>query len=203
MKVSRGKAEFVALVDDTRALATQHPTSAHALALLAEVEHNAGNADAALMAAEKAIAINPKHLNAQLQRGIALAALAPKADKPEAAWAKARSQFAKVNRMENDHPVPLIWYFRTFVDQGKRPDDDAIAGLEWALALAPFDLSLRFNVARTQMNLGRMDDALLTLQPLVSNPHNARLRSSAAKLIQAIKAGTGNKTDGDTEAEES
>lgn len=154
LKAARTKDEFAEMIPDARVLAAQHGGSAQVLALLAEVEQNSGNAAEALAAADKAVAVDAKHLNAQLQRGFALADLAPDAEKPEVAWGKARAQFVKVNRLENDHPVPLIWYFRSYVDQAKRPDDLAIAGLERALVLAPFDLSLRFNVARAQMNWG-------------------------------------------------
>lgn len=186
LKVARNKDEFAAIVPPMRTLAAQHPSSAEVQALLAEAELAADNGAEALVAADAAVALDKKSLNGQLQRAFALANLAPDSDKPEAAWSKARAQFVKVNRMENSHPVPLIWYFRSYVDQGQRPDDLAIAGLELALTLAPFDLGLRMNVAKAQLNLGRFADARSTALPLASNPHNAGLRQAASELIALL-----------------
>ena len=63
------------------------------------------------------------------------------------AWLAARKHFVSVNQIENDHPIPLIYYYLSFVGQDKEPSKAALDGLEWALELAPYDDRVRMMVA--------------------------------------------------------
>ncbi|OYX16815.1 MAG: hypothetical protein B7Z07_01895 [Sphingomonadales bacterium 32-67-7] len=63
-----------------------------------------------------------------------------------AAFDEAVKPFIALNRLEPDHPLPLVYYFRSFVQAGRTPNPTAVRGLERAAELAPFDLGLRFNL---------------------------------------------------------
>ena len=109
------------------------------LAALAEAEFDAGNDDAAIAAADGALAIDPKQINAHIQKGYALAHKVESGALPKESWKDVRIQFIKANGVENDHPIPLVQFYLTYLKQGEPPTKNAIAGLEWALELAPFD----------------------------------------------------------------
>ena len=180
--------QAAALLPKAQAVAQQYPKSAAVLAALAEAEVDAGNSAAAIAAADAAIAIDAKQINAQLQKGYALANLASSgSDDQLKAWNAVRAQFLKVNAIENDHPIPLVRYYLTYRQQGNEPTKNAVEGLEWALQLAPFDMGLRMTVATQQMSDKRFDAAIATLGPAAANPHNAQLRDVASRLIAVAK----------------
>lgn len=135
------------LVVEAREIAARFPNDPGVLTALAEAEYDAGNDDAAIMAADRAIAIDPMRPNAYVQKGYALFRKAENADDPETAYSEAMKAFSALNRIENDHPVPLIYYYRSFVERGLPPNENARHALEWASRLAPFDQGLAMNAA--------------------------------------------------------
>ena len=139
--------EALQLLPEARRVAALHPDDAAVLAALAEAEFDAGNDDAAIAAADAAVAIDPQQINAHIEKGYALARKVESGSLPRQAWQDVRRQFIKANGVENDHPVPLVQFYLTYLQQGERPTQNAIDGLEWALQLAPFDDSLRWLVA--------------------------------------------------------
>jgi tetratricopeptide (TPR) repeat protein len=172
------------LLPEARAVAAKFPNSAPVLSALAEAEHDAGNDDAAIKAADAAVGIDPANVNALLQKGYAMARKAEDAKDGKKAWAAVRAQFLKVNKIENDHPIPLIRYFESYGQNGDEPTDNALKGLVWALELAPFDKGLRFNVAQALINKGEYDDAIVTLKPIANDSHNEEM----GKVVQALIA---------------
>ena len=52
-------------------------------------------------------------MTALIQKGYALTRMAAKT-KTDEAWQAARRHFVSVNRIENDHPIPLIYYYLAF-----------------------------------------------------------------------------------------
>lgn len=195
-----------ALVPEVRAIATKFPENAAVLSELAEAEFDAGNNDAAIAAADKALAVEPTNINAMLQKGYAMARLAENADDDAdpKRWTKVRSQFVKVNKLENDHPIPLINFYRTYIEQGETPPEIAMSGLEHALELAPFDVGLRMNVAQQQLFAGRNEVAIETLKPLAYSPHDSELAAIALQMIETAKAApkAGDEAEEDTMQED-
>jgi tetratricopeptide (TPR) repeat protein len=183
MVSKRGVDEKLAktILPKIQAVAAKYPADAFVLATLAEAEFDAGNDDAAIAAADKALAIDTKNIDALIQKGYALMrkAQASTADKD---WSGVRKHFLSINAVENDHPIPLIYYYRSFVEQGKKPPENAFQGLEWALELAPFDGELRWNLARNYIERKRYADAVVALRPLAFDPH--RDNEEAAKLLK-------------------
>jgi tetratricopeptide (TPR) repeat protein len=180
--------EALQLVPEARRVAALHPKDAAVLAVLAQAEFDAGNDDAAIAAADAAVAIDPQQVNAHIQKGYALAHKVESGALPKEAWKDVRRQFIKANAVENDHPVPLVHFYLTYIRQGEQPTQNAIDGLEWALALAPFDASLRWLVAQEMVAGRRYREAAQTLGPLAYSPHPGRNTEEALKLLKDVEA---------------
>lgn len=179
-------AEAAQLVIEARAIAARYPDDAGVLTALAEAEYDAGDDDAAIAAASRALALDPARTNAYVQQGLALFRQAAKAPNRAAAVAKAMQPFEKLNALENDHPLPLIYYYQSYVRRGVTPPENARAALERAAQLAPFDTALTFNVALMLLSEGKLALARSVLQPVAVNPHGGRLASNAQQLIAKL-----------------
>jgi len=135
------------LLPEAREIAARFPNDPGVLAALAEAEYDAGNDQAAISAADRTLAIDPGAKNAYVQKGFALFRLAKKADDADVAYTAAMQPFLALNHRENDHPLPLIYMYRSFIMQGAMPSENARHALERASELAPFDQSLAMDVA--------------------------------------------------------
>jgi tetratricopeptide (TPR) repeat protein len=186
IRSKRGVNETTAaeLVLDARVVAGKYPDEPAVQAALAEAEYDAGNDEAAISAADKALTKEPGSMTALVQKGYALTRIAKETDTSEA-WQAARRHFVSVNRIENDHPIPLIQYYLGFMEQGKEPTKAALDGLEWALELAPYDPRVRMMVARRQMQDKRFANAIRTISPLAHNPHAGEDNPAIALLEKA------------------
>ncbi len=183
--VNSGQA--AALVVRARAVAAKFPADPEVQAAIAEAEFDAGNHAEAIAAADRAITADPKTKNAFVQKGLALFALASKADDQAGAYKKAMEPFSALNKLENDHPYPLMYYYRSFVERGQEPTKTARHALERASVLAPFDLDLAFNVAKMLAQEGKITLARTQLQPVASNPHGGSLATEAKALSDYLK----------------
>lgn len=180
--------EALQLLPEARRVAGLHPDDATVLTALAEAEFDAGNDDAAIAAADAALAIDPQQVEAHIQKGYALSHKVESGALPQEAWRDVRRQFIKANGVENDHPVPLVHFYLTYVKQGERPTQNAIDGLEWAMQLAPFDASLRWLVAQQMIADERYTEAARTLGPLAYSPHPGKNTEQALKLLKDVEA---------------
>jgi tetratricopeptide (TPR) repeat protein len=180
--------EALQLVPDARKVAAQYPDDPAVLSALAEAEFDAGNDDAAIAAADRAVAIDPKQMNAHIQKGYALFHKVESGALPKESWKDVRSQFIKANGVENDHPIPLVQFYLTYLKEGERPTKNAIAGLEWAMELAPFDASLRWLVAEEMVSDQRYQEAAQTLVPLAYSPHPGEHTDKARQLLKDVES---------------
>jgi tetratricopeptide (TPR) repeat protein len=176
-------------LSDARKIAAHFAQDAFVLAALAEAEHDAGNYAEAIAAADAAIAIDPKEVNAYVQKGFALFALAEEADDPGPAYKKAMAPFTALNKIENDHPLPLIYYFRSYVGRGEEPPELALQGLDRASQLAPFDRGLLMTLAMEQLRRGKLAEARGNLAPIAFDPHAGGAGRVAQALITLLDAG--------------
>lgn len=182
------QAEAAALFPEARRIASRHPNDAAVQAALAEAEFDAGNDDEAIAAAERALAIDPQQINACLQKGYALTRKVKDAELPYAAWKDVRSWWVKANKVENDHPIPLVQYYLSFVEPGEKPTKAAVDGLEWAMQLAPFDARVRWLVANQMIMDDRYADAANVLAPLAYSPHPGEHTDRARRLLEEVEA---------------
>lgn len=176
------------VVADARKVAARYHSDPFVLAALAEAEHDAGHQEEAIAAADAALADDPKEVNAYVQKGLALFAEARKADDPDAAYAKAIKPFVALNKIENDHPLPLVYYFRSYTDRGKVPPDLAVQGLRRAVELAPFDTGLRMTLAFQQLHHGDVALARRNLEPVAFDPHAEGAGKTAQAILERLDA---------------
>lgn len=179
--------QALALLPEARAIAATFPEDPGVLAALSEAEYDAGNDNEAIAAADKAIALDALQKNAYVQKGFALFRLAQDTDgeAADAAYTAAMKPFNALNAIENDHPLPLIYYYRSFVQRRRVPEENARAALEWASQLAPFDQDLRLNVALMMISERKNTLARQMLAPLAADPHGTR-RADRAKQLMAL-----------------
>ena len=179
------------VVIEAREAAQKYPNEPAVQAALAEAEFDAGDNEAAIRAADKALAAEPGNMTALIQKGYALTRKASEARTDEA-WLAARRHFVSVNKVENDHPIPLIYYYLSFVSQGKQPTQSALDGLEWSLELAPYDFGVRMMLASRQMQDKRYAEAIRTISPLAYHPH-AGADHPAIELLEKAREGLASK----------
>ncbi|MDJ0976946.1 MAG: hypothetical protein QNI87_00250 [Erythrobacter sp.] len=190
MRSQRGvtSEQAVELLAEVRAVAAQYPDDAGVQTALAEAEYDAGNDAQAIAAADRAIALDPTRANAYVQKGFALFRMAREAEDEEqdAAYDRAMKPFARLNRVEVNHPLPLLYYYRSFTERGLDPPEKARLALERAAQLAPFDQSLWFEVAMLQLREGKIALARNSLQPIAYNPHGGAMKVRAQNLVEQL-----------------
>lgn len=178
--------EAAELVVKARTIAARYPDDPGVLAALAEAEFDAGNDDEAIAAADRAIALDPSRTNAYVQKGYALFRQASEAENRNAAYSAAIKPFEALNRIENDHPLPLIYYYRSQLERGLEPNENARAALERASQLAPFDQGLQINAAVMLIGEGKHAIARSFLKPVAASPHGGGAAARAKQLLAAI-----------------
>ena len=114
---------------------------------------------------DAALAVDPKSVEAMVLKGRSLLAQAKSSGKPED-FTAARGWFNKANRIDPEDPEPLIWFYRSFLEQKAPPTANAIAALTYASDLAPQDMALRLIAARLYLGQGKIAEAKRRLDPL-------------------------------------
>jgi tetratricopeptide (TPR) repeat protein len=175
-----------AVLADARAIASRFPKDPTVLSALAEAEHDAGNDREAIAAADAALAVDPRQVNAYVQKGLSLYRIAQDAPGQGERYKQARAAFTALNRIENDHPLPLFYYYDSFVRQGTTPSALALQALERASELAPFDLGLRMTLAMQQLRVGDRKEARRNLLPVAYNPHGGSTAEFASKVLERM-----------------
>ena len=200
-KVGVTPEQALKLVPEARRIAAMHPADPAVLTALAEAEFDADFHDAAIAAADRALAIDPNRINAHIQKGYALFAKAQSGASTLESWKEVRGQFVKANKVENDHPIPLVRFYLSYLEQGEPPTRNAVSGLEWALQLAPFDPSLRWLVVQQMIRDERLEEAVQTMAPLAYSPHPGEHTDQARQLLREIEARIGRRpAEGPAEA---
>jgi tetratricopeptide (TPR) repeat protein len=189
LESKRGVTEEMAkaLLPRVQAVAAKFPDDPAVMAALAEAEHDAQNFQAAIVAADKALTANPAQVNAHVQKIYALSRIASDADEPEPAWKSVRKAVTALNKLEPDHPIPLIYYYRSMQASDKGVTELAAQGLERALQLAPYDKDVRWQVVQQMINDEDYGVAYRTLMPLANDPHNRGDDNPAIALLAKTK----------------
>lgn len=180
-----------ALAAEIRVIAQRYPQDELVQSTLAEAELDAEHAAAAEAAADRAIRSNPRNTEALVLKGraIALRARDADADEREKLFNAARAQFLAANKVDTEDPEPLMQFYKTFVSEGVRPTDNALAALHYASDLAPQDLGLRVNSAIAYLNEGKLKEARRTLIPVAYSPHGGGAAAMAKRMIARIDGG--------------
>lgn len=175
------------VVEQARAVAAKFPDDAFVQTALAEAEFDAGNDAEAIAAADRALAIDSGSKNALVQKGYALFRMAEDAADPEQAYKKAMAPFSRLNQLERDHPLPLVYLYRSFAQRGIEPTEQAKHALERAAELAPFDKALWMNVGLMQAQEGQIALARFSLEPIANDPHGGSAAQAAKAMIAVLE----------------
>jgi tetratricopeptide (TPR) repeat protein len=178
------------VVGGARSAAKRYPRSAMVLEILAQAEFQAKNYDEASVAADQALALNPKSFKALIYKGRAELQRAKK-DPKSANWTAIRSLFSKANRLDLNSPEPLMYYYKSFVEQGASPPEQAIDGLLFAVDLVPQDDDLRLTAVRQLLKDSNLADARATFAPIAYSPHFPREKRRNLEIMDKIKGGDG------------
>ena len=175
----------------TRALKAAQPYAGDPVAQgwLAEMAYDAGRDDEAEAAADRALAADPKSVQALLYKGrVHLRRAATARTTDPRIWKEARSWVVKANRVDPNGASALQLFYDSFGMEGAKPSASAVAGLHRALELAPQDEALRFRSATQHLTDNQVADAKRALRPLAFDPHG-RPDNPAAKLMALIDKG--------------
>jgi tetratricopeptide (TPR) repeat protein len=179
------------LASQVRQIEARYPGDQLVEATLSEAELKAGHAVAAEAAADRAIKANPRDPEALILKGDAIAARGKDAEGEQrrAMFEQARITYVAANKLDTEDPEPLYEYYRSYLLEGLRPTDNAIAGMHYASDLAPQDLNLRMNSAIAYLNEGKPADARSTLVPVAYSPHGGEASEVARRMLADIDAG--------------
>lgn len=215
MRSKRGvdEREAQTLVPLARRAAAPYPNDPAVQVVLAEVEYDAKNYREAEAAANRALAADPRNVDAHLFKARAIAGRLTAAATPAAAaaaagpgaaarppagtpaptpprseavaaeWREVQRLIAAANRIDPEDPEPLVAFYDSFQWAGMAPTRNAVEGLLDAQALAPEDRDLRIRAGRQLLAVGDAAGARAMLAPLTGDAHSGALGPRIAELL--------------------
>ncbi|MDT9599799.1 tetratricopeptide repeat protein [Sphingosinicella rhizophila] len=180
--------QAVALVADMRREAAPFPDDPAVQAALAEAEYDAGNDAEAEAAADRAIAKDPKCIDALIHKAMVKMRRANGSSDPNV-WDEVRRAINAANRVDPMHAVPFILFYNSFRQQGIKPTANAVAGLNEAFYLAKQDRDLRMLAAYQYLVDGKAKEARTALAPIAFDPHAGEMSKFAAPIMDQLDAG--------------
>lgn len=180
-----------ALAAQIRAVGARFPDDELVELTLAEAEFDAGHADAAEAAADRALRANPGNSKALIFKARAVAERARKLEGAarHSAFDQARALFIAANKIDTEDAEALMRFYQTFAMEGIRPTPNAIAALHYASDIAPQDEGLRLNSAAVYLIDGKLAEARHALIPIAYDPHGGGYARAAHAMVDRIDAG--------------
>lgn len=180
----------LALLPEAQKRAAPFPADPGAQEVLAEAEFDAGNWAAAEAAADRALAADPKRLQALIYKGRSVMRRTVEAKATDdAAWGEVRRWFIRANKVDPNAAEPLMRFYQIFVARDQKPTANAALGLYRAFELSPQAAELRVLAARQLLFDDKPADARQTLLPLAYDPHGSPGSKLAGLIVAAIDAG--------------
>ena len=174
------------IVGRARKVAARYPQDPVVQAIAAEAENGNRNYEAAIAAADRALAADPDNAHALVQKSRAMLELA-KQSPATADWNAIRQLLARANRLDTEDPEPLMLFYRTYADAGAAPSASAVSGLLYAVVLAPQDDRLRMTAVRQLLVDGRLAEAKDHFLPIAVDPHGSE-SDSVAEILAAVES---------------
>ena len=175
------------LISRIRRVADKHPNDGFVLRTLAEAEFKAKQYDAAAKTADRAIAADPKSVEALVTKGEALLELA-KANKNAEGFKEARRLFMAGNRLDKEDPEPLYYYYRTYLEEGAAMPQAARDAVHYAAILSPQDPEVQVRSAIQYLRDSKPAEAKERLAGLAFSPHRNRAQRVAEQIYGLIEA---------------
>ncbi len=189
-KVGVDRKRGAAVLDDVRRAAAQYPNDPLVLSSLAEAELDMDNYAAAVAAADRTLAIDPRWSEAMVYKGRAL--IENPANKGNnQLFSDARSLFIAANKIDTEDPEPLKYYWMSYRRQGISPTANGAEALHKASRLVPQDMDLRALSARQYLADGKPAQARERLAAIAFNPHSGTASDRAQEMIGKIDAKDG------------
>ena len=180
----------LALLPEARRAAAPYPNDAIAQVTLAEAEYDVGNFAEAEAAADRAIAANPRLVDAHLYRARAMwGRIQASGNATPAQWQEVQARIGAANRADPDDPEPLALFYESFHAAGMRPTPNAVEGLLFAHQLAPESRELRLAAGRELLAAGRAPQARATLAPFSGDSHSGELGPLVAEVLDILERG--------------
>ncbi|MDQ3478262.1 MAG: hypothetical protein M3438_03780 [Pseudomonadota bacterium] len=189
LKVGASERAARRLAWQAKSIANRYASDHFVQLAVAEMELQAKNAEAAEVAADRALQANPRSTQAMIVKGRAIMERAAAGKLPAKAWNDARRWIMAANKIDTEDPEPLVLFHESFERQGLAPTPDAVAALHYALALAPQDQHLRLKSAVQHLRQGKLAEAKRTLIPIAWHPHRKGAAASARELMKLINEG--------------
>ena len=185
---SSNAGEYVA---QAKAIEARYPGDPLVEATLAEAAVDADDADDAEAAADRAVKADPHDAEPLILKGRALEIKARDEDMDarKRTFEEARRTFIAANSIDTEDPEPLFDFYESYLREGIRPNDNAIAALHYASDLAPQDVGVRMNSAIAYLEAGKLQDARKTLTVVAYSPHASDAAVIAKRMMTDIDAG--------------
>lgn len=125
-------------------------------------------------AVDRALTLAPDHLYANILKGDLLLEPMDHDDNPDPGlWQQAQKYYARANRADPSHQLPLFRLSTLLMRQGRTVDNMEDA-LTQAFLQAPESRELRVALANFHANQGNTKTAIRLLEAIAGNPHNGR-----------------------------
>ncbi|ABF53989.1 tetratricopeptide repeat protein [Sphingopyxis alaskensis] len=193
---ARGGERLAEVRDELRKLTAEYGDSAGIWYELARAEWDLGDekrdAAAARAAVDKALAIEPKHVRANILLGeMMIHDLGHRDTVSNADWVAARQPIILANNTDPDDPVPLYAYYDSFLRQGITPPKIAVTGLERAFALGPESADARIAYALALAHDGDLDRATRLAKVVAFDPHDDGQGERILAQIESMRERSG------------
>ena len=142
-------------------------------------------------AAAAALAIDENHVRANVLMGRILVeqADAGTSDDPQL-WNRALSYIARANQADPFDPVPLFYFARTELREG-RPSDNTNGALARAFSSVRESPEARTAYAWDLARIGQYDEAIGLLEVLANDPHGGQFGRESIERIEEMRDGGG------------
>jgi hypothetical protein len=171
---------------DARRIAATYTSEPTVQIALAEAEFDTKNYKASEVAADRALAADPRNVPAMIYKGRSLAEQAKSAEQA-ADWASIRGWFMRANKVDVEAPEPLYRYYETFLLEGAKPPKDAVDALLYSAVLVPQDRSIRWAAVQQLLIDNKVREAREWFAPLAYDPHaSEKSRAYADKIMDAM-----------------
>ncbi len=173
-----------------RAKAARFPNDPYALYLLAEVENASGNKEAAQIAADRLLTIQPGHVGGMVIKSLLLSDAAAKMTGAARAAkaAQARHLAVVANKADADNALTYVAFYKSFPAAGTPAPASAVDGLAAAVEKLPRNDSVRQMLVDELANEGKFAAAVFTLSPIANDPHDSPMRTAAREKMAQLKA---------------